>query len=343
MLETKFEMTTDESLVLYRQFDEVALRNAVSLWVDATTDGGSDRHADLRRDKTLAVVSFFNFVAMHPADILPADVQRWREELEASGLKPNTIYSRVSRLSSFYRWVMKDPVLGQHIRTNPALLARPKCPRPYQTGSTKSLTDEEMTRLLRAVKAKADAGSVAGKRDYALLLLFFLTGLRRRELISMRGEDVELKEKGIVLEYRRKGGKYGAREVQGEDVVEALVEYLKASDRMNVLESGRPLWTRHDRAGRAGAPLSSHSFVKNLKVYAREVGIKHIHLHQTRHTFARIFSEDSGSMIETQDALDHEHVGTTRAYVQTIAVKKDRFSQSIRGRMETAGPPRKSE
>ena len=104
---------------------------------------------------------------------------------------------------------------------------------------------------------------------------------------------------------------------------------------MNVLQSNRPMWTRHDRAGRAGAPLSSHSFVKNLKAYAEEVGIKQIHLHQTRHTFARIYAEDSGSMIETQDALDHEHLGTTRAYVQTIAVKKDKFSGSIRSRLES--------
>ena len=43
-------------------------------------------------------------------------------------------------------------------------------------------------------------------------------------------------------------------------------------------------------------------------------------------------------MIETQDALDHEHVGTTRAYVQTIAVKKDRFSSSIRGRIAPGEP-----
>jgi integrase len=74
--------------------------------------------------------------------------------------------------------------------------------------------------------------------------------------------------------------------------------------------------------------------VKNLKAYAEQVGIKHIHLHQTRHTFARIFAEDSGSMIETQDALDHEHLGTTRAYVQIIAVKKDKFNGSIRNRMK---------
>lgn len=312
-----------------------ALRSAIHLWAEGSTSADSDRHDDLVRDKRLAVEDFFEFTGKHPVDVTPSDTHAWREALEARKLKPNTIYSKVSRLSCFYRWMMKDPVLGQYVRINPALLARPKCPRPYQTGSTKSLTDEEMNRLLACVKSKADAGSVVAKRDYALLLLFFLTGLRRRELISLRGNDVELKGKGLILKYRRKGGKYGAREVLDTEAGSALIEYLTSSERVNVFESNRPLWTRHDRAGRAGAPLSSHSFVKNLKAYADEVGIKQIHLHQTRHTFARIYAEDSGSMIETQDALDHEHLGTTRAYVQTIAVKRDKFSGSIRSRMET--------
>jgi integrase len=106
---------------------------------------------------------------------------------------------------------MRDPVIGAHVKTNPALLARPKRPKPYQSGSTKSLTDEEMNRLLASVKSRADAGSVTAKRDYALLLLYFLTGLRRRELISLRGTDVQLKEQGLILKYLRKGGKYRAR------------------------------------------------------------------------------------------------------------------------------------
>jgi integrase len=309
-----------------------ALSGAIQLWAEGSTSAGG-RYHDLIRDKRSDVESFFRLSGKHPAEIKPKDVREWRETLEAKGLKPNTVYAQVSRLSSFYRWAMKDPVLGQHIKTIPALRARPRRPHPYQTGSTKSLTDEEMNRLLAAVKSKADAGSVVAKRDYALLLLYFLTGLRRNELISLRGTDVELKEERLILKYRRKGGKYGARELLDAAAVRALVEYLRASDRMNVQESDRPLWTRHDRAGRAGAPLSSHSFVKNLKAYADKTGIEHIHLHQTRHTFARIFSEDSGSMTETQEALDHEHVGTTRAYVQTIAVKKDKSSGSIRSRI----------
>jgi site-specific recombinase XerD len=309
-----------------------ALSGAIQLWAENSTSSG-DRYKDLVRDKRSAVENFFRLSGKHPAEIKPHDVREWREAMEVRGLKPNTVYAQISRLSSFYRWAMKDPILSRYIKTNPALLARPKRPSSYQTGATKSLTDEEMNRLLTSVKSKADAGSVVAKRDYSLLLLYFLTGLRRTELISLRGTDIELRNEGLILKYRRKGGKYGAREVLDAAAVRAVVEYLHASDRMNVSESDRPLWTRHDRAGRAGAPLSSHSFVKNLKGYADEAGIKHIHLHQTRHTFARIYSEDSGSMAETQEALDHEHVGTTRAYVQTIAVKKDQFSGSIRSRI----------
>lgn len=52
---------------------------------------------------------------------------------------------------------------------------------------------------------------------------------------------------------------------------------------MNVLGSGRPLWARHDRAGTPGVPLTSRAFVENLKVYVREAGLPHFHLHQTGH------------------------------------------------------------
>src|SRR5437764_11578367 len=94
----------------------------------------------------------------------------------------------MSRLSSFFSWLLADPLIGKHIRSNPVFLARPKCPSPYQSESSKSLSDDEMNRLLTSVRKEADEGSVAGKRDYALLLLYFLSGLRRSEVISLRGD-----------------------------------------------------------------------------------------------------------------------------------------------------------
>jgi len=42
-----------------------------------------------------------------------------------------------------------------------------------------------------------------GKRDYALLLLFLLTGLRRNEVFSIRGKDVVDKDGKLVIKYQR--------------------------------------------------------------------------------------------------------------------------------------------
>lgn len=36
--------------------------------------------------------------------------------MEGRGLKPATVYARVSRVSAFYRWLMSDPQLSAFIR-----------------------------------------------------------------------------------------------------------------------------------------------------------------------------------------------------------------------------------
>ncbi|HWW74563.1 MAG TPA: tyrosine-type recombinase/integrase [Pyrinomonadaceae bacterium] len=311
-----------------------ALRNAASLWAEQNTSPETLARREKLRDKVTAVLSFFDFAGVHPGDVTPDDVARWRRAMEAKGLAPATVYARVSRVSAFYRWLMSDPQLSAYIRGNPAAQARPRYPRPYQSESTKALTDEEMNALLAEVRRLADSGSVVGKRDYALLLFYFLTGLRRSEVISLRGRDLEFREGALVVRYRRKGGKFTAREVSNAAVRVALEEYLRASGRENVPGSERPLWTRHDRAGRPGAPLTSRAFVENLKDYARAVGLEHIHLHQTRHTYARIVAEETGSFLEAQEALDHENQATTRVYVQRITVKRDRHGDQIAGRMK---------
>ena len=322
-----------QSLIPAGQTVDLALLNAIHLWAAATTDAESACRQDLLRSKRQAVSSFFAHCGKHPGEVTALDVQGWRDALEGKGLKPATVYARISRLSSFYTWVMRDPALGPLIRGNPADFARPKSPKPYQTESTKALDDEQLGELVRIVRRKAAAGDVVGKRDYALLLLFITTGMRRQEVIGLRGSDIELREDDLVVRCRVKGGDYIGRAVNEPLVREALLDYLVSCGRMKVLGSDRPLWTRHDRAGRPGAPLSSHSFSKNLKGYAREAGIEKIHIHQTRHTFARIISEETGSIVETQDALGHKNLATTRVYVGRIAVKRDKHSRQVTARL----------
>jgi integrase len=70
-----------------------------------------------------------------------------------------------------------------------------------------------------------------------------------------------------------------------------------------------------------------------LKGYARQAGLGYVHLLQTRHIYARIVAEETGSFLEAQEALDHENQATTRVYVQRITVKKDRHGGKVAQRM----------
>ena len=310
------------------QGDNLAVLNAISLWADSCTLQDAGRREDLLRDKRRAVVAFFAFIRKHPGDVTPQDVKLWQESLAGKGLRPNTVYVRTSFLSSFYDWLMRDPALGRHIARNPVERVRPRAPKAYQTESVKSLTDEELNALLAVVAKRAASGNVVGKRDYALLLLFVATGMRRAEILSLRGRDLRLND-GLVITSRVKGGSYAGREVADSRVRQALVDYLSSSGRLHVLKTDAPVWTRHDRAGGPGEALSSHCYVKNLKKYECAAGLDGFHLQQTRHTFARIVAEETGSIVETQDALNHSSPSTTRVYVQRIAVKRDKNSERI--------------
>lgn len=307
---------------------DAALRTAIEVWARASTSGTTRRREELIAKKRKVVESFFAEIGKDPGEVTPVDVQEWCDRMRREdGHLPAaaTIYARVSFLSSFYAWAQRE--LG--LRLNPALLARPKAPKPYQTESSKSWSDAELHRITSVIGAHAANGNLVAKRDLALLLMYTSTGLRREEVISLCGHDIQVTDEGLVLGGRIKGGRYRAREVRDPETKAALLDYLMTAKRLHVFKTNAPIWTRHDHPKLSGEALSSHAFVRNLKLYAKEAGIEHVHLHQTRHTFGRIVAEETGSMTATQDALDHANLSSTTVYVQRIAVKRDLHSAAI--------------
>jgi len=308
------------------------IENAIDMWAEASTRAETRDREERLRDKKQIIRSFLNFIGKHPGEVGPTDVRAWRKHLE-SLKSENTVYSYLSRLSSFYEWLRKYPGIKDHIHNNPVSIVRPTAPRPYQTEKTRAWTDEEMNAILDSITGEAERGSIHALRDYAVTLFYLYSGLRRNEVFGLRGSDIELQDDGLIVRYKRKGGKHQRREVAQVDVRDALLAYLKKSKRLSALHTNDPIWTRHDRAGAPGEPLTSRSYANNLKKYAAKVGIQQVNIHKTRHTYARIIFEDSGDLLETQSALDHESQATTRAYVHTVAVKKDKHSNRIARRV----------
>lgn len=306
----------------------VALRRAIEVWAGSSTSASVRRRHELITKKRKVVEDFFKDAACSPGEMTPQDVQAWCERMKkADGgrLAIATVYARVSFLSSFYGWAQRE----LRIRNNPTLLARPKAPQAYQTERSRAWSDVELYRITSAISAHAASGSLVAKRDLALLLMYTSTGLRREEVIGFRGRDIQITDEGLIIGGRVKGGRYRAREVRDAETKAALLDYLTAAKRLHVLKTNAPVWTRHDHPKLAGEPLTSHAFVRNLKLYAKEAGVGHVHLHQTRHTFGRIVAEETGSMTATQDALDHANLSTTIVYVQRIAVKRDLHSAAV--------------
>lgn len=332
---TNSEAPAGAALALYDDRQQVVLHTAIELWASASTGVETRRRQEQLKNKQKIIRSFFDWVRKPPGEVEPTDVRAWCERMEDEGTSPATVYARVAFLSSFYRWAMSQPAVGAHLRQNPALLARPKRVRPYQTEATKAWTDEELRALTDVVRQKAATGDLVAKRDLTLLLLYTSTGLRREEVISLRGQDVTVEKDCIILTGRVKGGRYRAREVRDPEVRAALLDYLASSNRLRVFRTGEPLWTRHNHTELSDDALTSHAFVRNLKLYARQAGLGHVHLHQTRHTYARIVAEETGSMAATQDALDHSNLSTTTYYVQRITVKRDLHSAAIARRRKT--------
>ncbi len=304
----------------------------VESWLTRTTNSSLKRSNDIRNDKSKAVFDFFDYCGKSAEQVLPSDVEEWRWSLKTQRLADGTIYNRISALAQFYEYLRNEVGMMKFIPINPAKVSLPKAGKPFQSESVKALSREELGKLLEVVAGHAAAGQPVHLRDNAILQFYVATGRRRAEIINLRGNSIEIKDGRFFIKAKVKGGFFLNFELDDETTKNALFIYLETTNRADIFGKDEPLWLRHDKGAKSGKNkgLTSHGFARRMEIYAVEAGIKHFHIHRLRHTFAKIVSEYSESMAETQEALGHSNIKTTQIYVQRLAVKKDKHSKSIR-------------
>ena len=308
------------------------VNGVVESWLTRTVNPSLKRSNDIRNDKSKAVFDFFDFCGKSAEQVLPGDVEEWRWNLKTQKLADGTIYNRISALAQFFEYLRKEVGMMKFIPVNPARASLPKAAKPFQSESVKALSREELGRLLEVVANHANGKQPVHLRDIAILQFYVATGRRRAEIINLRGSSIEIKDGRFFIKAKVKGGFYLNFELDDETTKTALFDYLETTNRADIFGQDEPLWLRHDKGAKSSKNkgLTSHGFVRRMEIYALEAGIKHFHIHRLRHTFAKIVSEYSESMAETQEALGHSNIKTTQIYVQRLAVKKDKHSKSIR-------------
>ena len=251
---------------------------------------------DLERLTTLAA-------GADVARLKTPQLRRGLMQLHAQELAPRSIARTLSAWRSYYAWLARRGTIA----LNPADgLRAPKRPRSLP----KALGIDQAAALLDGNGASEEASAAAGPlltRDAAMFELFYSSGLRLSELVSLDwpgGLDLASGEVTIT------GKRQKTRTVPvGDKALSALQAWL--DERPALVREGQPALF----LGRNGTRLTPRQVAKRLAQWAQRQGVGvHVHPHMLRHSFASHVLQSSGDLRAVQEMLGHASISATQIY-----------------------------
>ncbi len=228
--------------------------------------------------------------------------------------------SRLAAIRGFFRYLVAEDRLARDPTTSIHSASLPERVPTF-------LTAEEFTMLRRAVEGSAAEFYL--RRDSAILVTLWNTGLRLAELLSL---DLSVVDFGaeVFRTVRRKGGKI-LPVYFNVDVTIALRRWLwQRKEYPNAATS--PALFLSDR----GRRLSSRAVEDLVGKYAKLAGIKkHVTPHVLRHSTATALIRAGNGIEVVADVLAHSSLDTTRHYIHLVGEQVHAAVASL------AQPPRR--
>jgi len=154
----------------------------------------------------------------------------------------------------------------------------------------------------------------SAKRDYAILNLFYSSGIRLKELVNLNIKDLDFK-RGIA-KVLGKGNREREATLTNE-TIKILQNYLKA----------RQVWKGNkSRAlflSRTGTRITKMNIQRNIERYGIEAGInKKVTPHILRHSIATHFLNNGMDIRRIQGFLGHKSLASTQIYTSLVSDKQ---------------------
>lgn len=252
-------------------------------------------------------------VEVEPIRAGPAIVAAYLSALTTRGLKAATIRRRVAAISFVFRsHDLPSPTAHGLVKAAHKGIRNSIGTRPDQKAPA---TADVVAKMVKRIPA----GTLAGARDRALLLLCFAGALRRSELVGLDVEDIARAPGGAVVTIRRSKTD---QEGRGHDVgipngaklkpVDALFAWLDAAG----IASG-PVFRRIRRGDVLAAErLTSHAFAAIVKRWAGKARLDASTLsgHSLRAGFVTTALEAKADVFEVADQGRWKRLETVREY-----------------------------
>ncbi|MDF3021912.1 MAG: tyrosine recombinase XerC [Steroidobacteraceae bacterium] len=212
----------------------------------------------------------------------------------AGGLNPRSVQRRLSAVRGFFNYLLRERV----VTSNPAVDVRaPKAAKRLPG----TLDADQINQLLDIPPENALA-----VRDRAIMELFYSSGLRLDELVSLDLGQLDLADRTVRV--LGKGRKQRIVPV-GRKADEALRAWLK--ERGGLASHGETALF----LGKNGSRLKHRAVQLRIAYWARRKGLPaHVHPHLFRHSFATHLLESSKDLRGVQELLGHADISTTQIY-----------------------------
>ena len=237
--------------------------------------------------------------------------------------KATTKSRRISSLRSVYNFYYK---IGE-IKNNMAnLLDLPKLPKNTITVLDKGQIDrilEAVTDTSEMKDGEIKRHSKIMKRDYAIMMLFFGTGIRVSELVGIDLSDIDFYNASIII--TRKGGDHDTVFFP-ESVEFALKDYIE-NDRDTLLANNDSpalfISMHHKRMTVRSVQLAVENYAKKAEI---NLGITP---HVLRKTFGTSLYKETGDIYLTSSALNHKSINTTVKFYTKMEDEHRRKAASV--------------
>jgi integrase/recombinase XerC len=238
-----------------------------------------------------------------PDDLDLGIIRLFMAELYRQGQSRASVARKLSALRTFVRFLKREG----WIESDPAALA--VSPR-REIKVPAHLSVDEMSQLLET----PDTSEPLGRRDRAMLELFYASGLRLSELVGLDLEDVNLN--GRIVRVMGKGSK--ERLVPFNDSAKTAVRaWLR--DRATLCGSKRvdALFVNF-----RGTRLSGRSVQRLVAKYVTACSTRFgISPHALRHSFATHLLQRGADLRAIQELLGHVQLSTTQRYTHVNAAQ----------------------
>jgi site-specific recombinase XerD len=144
-------------------------------------------------------------------------------------------------------------------------------------------------------------------RDYLMVLLFYLTGIRRAEMAGIKLQDIDFKKR--ILSVLGKGNKQRLVPF-GDTIMDEMRYYLSLR---NDYADSRKAIHGYMFINYRGDPLTVRSINRIVKKYCSRLG-RTVTPHMLRHSFATHLLENGADIFAIKEILGHGSLATTQKY-----------------------------